>query len=44
MWRNHPFNKRNRTMERTMGVGVGGDKEVEGNFGQNLEKSEREAI
>ena len=29
MWRYHPFSQRNRTIERTMGVGVGGDREVE---------------
>ena len=27
MWPNHPFSHRNRTMERTVGVGVGGDRE-----------------
>ena len=44
MWRNHPFNQRNRKIETTMGVGVGNDKEVEGNFGHDLDKREREAI
>ena len=33
----HPFSQRNRTTERTVGVGVGGDREVGG--GQNLKKS-----
>ena len=42
MWRNHPFSHRNRTMERTVGVGVGGDREVGwgngGVCGKNLKK------
>ena len=28
MWRDHPFSKRNRTTERTVGVKVRGDREV----------------
>ena len=31
----NPFSQRNRKTERTVGVGVGGDKKV----GQNLKKS-----
>ena len=26
MWRDHPFSQRSRAMERTVGVGVGGDR------------------
>ena len=37
MWHDHPLSQRNRTTERTVGVGVGGDREVGG--GQNLKKS-----
>ena len=33
MWPNHPFSHRNRTMERTVGVGVGGDREWGGGGG-----------
>ena len=29
MCRDHPFSKRNRTAERTVGVEVGGDRKVE---------------
>ena len=28
MWHDHPFSQRNRTTERTVGVEVGGDREV----------------
>ena len=28
MWRHHPFSQRNTTPERTVGVEVGGDREV----------------
>ena len=28
MWRDHPFSQRNMAIERTVGVGVGGDREV----------------
>ena len=28
MWHDHPFSQRNRITERTLGVEVGGDKEV----------------
>ena len=30
MWHDHPFSQRNRITERTVQVGVGGDKEVGG--------------
>ena len=26
MWRNNPFSQRNKTIERAVGVGVGGDR------------------
>ena len=32
MWRDHPFSQRNRTIERTVGVGAGVDREVGQNF------------
>ena len=38
MWRDHPFIQRNRTIERTLGVGVGGDRELGEGDGQNLKK------
>ena len=38
--RDHPFSQRNRTMERTVGVGNGSDRKVDG-IGQNLKKRER---
>ena len=28
MWRDHPFSQKNRTIERTVRVGDGGDREV----------------
>ena len=28
MWRDHPFSQRNMAIERAVGVGVGGDREV----------------
>ena len=28
MWRDHPFSQKNRTTERTVGVEVGGDREM----------------
>ena len=28
MWRDHPFSQRNRTTERTVGMEVGGDRDV----------------
>ena len=28
MWRDHPFSQRNRTTERTVGVEVGGDRQM----------------
>ena len=39
MWHDHPFSKRNRTTDRTVGVGVEGDKELGRAGGQNLKKS-----
>ena len=30
MWHDHPFSQRNRTTERTVRVGFGGDREVGG--------------
>ena len=36
MWRDHPFGQRNKTTERAVGVGVGGDRG--GGIGQNLKK------
>ena len=41
MWRDHPFSQRNRTTERTVGVGVGGDKEVAGGEGWGWTKFEK---
>ena len=38
--RDHPFSQRNRTMERTVGVGNGSNREVDG-IGQNLKKRGR---
>ena len=32
MWRDHPFSQRNRTTERTMGLGVGDDRKVKGGW------------
>ena len=43
MWRNHPFSQRNRIMERTVGEGIGSDREVDG-IGQNLKKRGRDNI
>ena len=43
MWRDHPFSQRNKTTERAVGVGVGGNKEEGGGgggVGQNLKKEE----
>ena len=28
MWCHHPFSQRNRIAERTVGVGIGGDREL----------------
>ena len=28
MWRDHPFSQRNKTTERTVGMEVGGDRDV----------------
>ena len=38
MWCDHPFSERNKTAERTVGLGVGGDRQVGGGGGSNLEK------
>ena len=39
MWCDHAFSQRNRTTERTVWVGVAGNREVEGGgIGQNLKK------
>ena len=38
MWRDGPFSQRNRTTERTVGIGVAKDREVGGGVGQNLKK------
>ena len=43
MWHDHPLSQRNRTTERTVKVGVGGDREV-GKRGQNLKKSRQYSI
>ena len=32
MWRDHPFSQRNRTTERTRGLGVGDDRKVKGGW------------
>ena len=39
---NHPFSQRSRITEKTVGVGVGGDREVGwgGGVGQKLKKGE----
>ena len=39
-WSDHPFSQRNRATEKTVGVGVGGDREFRGGSsgGQNLRK------
>ena len=39
MWCDHPFSQRNRTTERTVWVGVAGNREVEG--GGNWTKFEK---
>ena len=38
IWRDHSFSQRNRATERTVGVGVVGDKKVGERLGQNLKK------
>ena len=38
MWRDHPFSQRNKTTERTLGVGVAVNREMGGGSGQNLKK------
>ena len=30
MWRDHPFSHRNKTTERAVGLGIGGDRERRG--------------
>ena len=42
MWCDHPFSQRKRTTERTLGVEVGGDREVGGGCGQNLKRGGRQ--
>ena len=45
MWRDHPFSQRNRTLERTVEVRVGGDRKVGQEVGwTKLEKRRWEAI
>ena len=41
MWRDDPFIQRNRTIERTLGVGVGGDMELGGGEWTKFEKKGR---
>ena len=41
MWRNHPFNERNKTTERAVGVGVGGDRKRGGGGGEYLSANRR---
>ena len=40
MWRHHPFSQRNKTTERTVGLGVDGDRKVGkgGEVGQSFKK------
>ena len=38
MWYNHPFSQRSKTTERTVGAGVGSDREG----GQNLKRGGRQ--
>ena len=40
MWHDHPISQRNRTTERTVGVGVGSDRDIGdgGGLGENLKK------
>ena len=51
MWHDHPFSQRNKTTERAVGVGVGGDREEQGRAGkggrvggQDLKKGSRQYI
>ena len=37
MWRDQPISQRNKTTERAVGVGIGGDREG-GGVGQNLKR------
>ena len=43
MWHDHPISQRNRTTERTVGVGVGSDRDIGdgGGLGENLKKGGR---
>ena len=45
MWHDHPFSQRNRTLERPLGVGLGGDRVgvCRGEGWKKLEKKEGEA-
>ena len=38
IWRDHPFNQRNRTTERTVSVGVRDDRDMGEGVGKNLKK------
>ena len=38
MWCDHPFSERNKTAERTVGLGVGGDRQVGGGGGSKSGK------
>ena len=42
MWHDHPSSQRNRTTEKTVGVGFGGDRKVGGEVGQNLKRGSGE--
>ena len=43
MWHGHPFSQGRRTTERTMGVGIGGNREMWRRWGrQNLKKRGRQ--
>ena len=46
MWSDHPFSQRNRATERTVGIWVGGDREVGegGGVGENLKNGGRLGI
>ena len=38
MWRDHASNKRNRITERTVGMGIGGNREKRGGGGRRFDK------
>ena len=40
MWHDHPSSQRNRTTEKTVGVGFGGDRKVGGGGWTKFEKGE----